>query len=61
MRQSHGSLHQKEEENKIENNISNNEKIEKTKENMDEFFSKNTRIEFSEEKMHRKHRKGKHS
>lgn len=49
---------QKEEQNEIENN---NEKIENTEEKMDEFFSRNTRIEFSEGRTRRKHKKGKHS
>lgn len=49
---------QKEEKNEIENN---NEKIENTEEKMDEFFSRNTRIEFSEGRTRRKHKKGKHS
>ena len=49
---------QKEEQNEIENN---NEKIKNTEEKMDEFFSRNTRIEFSEGRTRRKHKKGKHS
>ena len=49
---------QKEEQNEIENN---NEKIENTEEKMDDFFSRNTRIEFSEGRTRRKHKKGKHS
>ena len=49
---------QKEEQKEIENN---NEKIENTEEKMDEFFSRNTRIEFSEGRTRRKHGKGKHS
>lgn len=49
---------QKEEQNEIENN---NEKIENTEEKMNEFFSRNTRIEFSEGRTRRKHKKGKHS
>ena len=47
--------------NKIENNTNNNETIENTESKMDEFFSQNTRIEFSEGKVRRKHKKGKHS
>ena len=59
--QGYGAPDTKEEKNEIEENINNNEKIENTETKMDEFFNRNTRIEFSEGKTHRKHRKGKHS
>ena len=57
--ETHNTPFLREEQNNIENN--NNEKIENTEEKMDEFFSKNTRIEFSEGRTRRKHGKGKHS
>ncbi len=57
--ETHNTPFLREEQNNIENN--NNEKIENTETKMDEFFSKNTRIEFSEGRTRRKHKKGKHS
>ena len=57
--ETHNTPFLREEQNNIENN--NNEKIENTEEKMDEFFSRNTRIEFSEGRTRRKHKKGKHS
>ena len=57
--ETHNTPFLREEQNNIENN--NNEKIENTETKMDEFFSKNTRIEFSEGRIRRKHGKGKHS
>lgn len=57
--ETHNTPFLREEQNNIENN--NNEKIENTEIKMDEFFSKNTRIEFSEGRTRRKHKKGKHS
>ena len=57
--ETHNTPFLREEQNNIENN--NNEKIENTEEKMDEFFSRNTRIEFSEGRTRRKHGKGKHS
>lgn len=57
--ETHNTPFLREEQNNIENN--NNEKIENTETKMDEFFSKNTRIEFSEGRTRRKHGKGKHS
>ena len=46
---------------KEEQNVNNNEKTENAETKMDEFFSRNTRIEFSEGRTQRKHKKGKHS
>lgn len=46
---------------KEEQNVNNNEKTENAETKMDEFFSRNTRIEFSEGRTRRKHGKGKHS
>ena len=57
--ETHNTPFLREEQNNIENN--NNEKIENTETKMDEFFSRNTRIEFSEGRIRRKHGKGKHS
>ena len=46
---------------KEEQNVNNKEKTENVETKMDEFFSRNTRIEFSEGRTQRKHKKGKHS